>query len=177
MPKHIRLCYTGYHKISSFTRKLQASSLMAARTATFGSRVAQTCARSVMVHLLVLWAKHPCLVPATKQLFRSLTSDLLEACFLPLIFLQGFALVRNDLPVDNYSIPTRLYLPTYKIKGYSGKLDLAHPHMMVDAFGNGDDCRKSMSSPKSGNIDYGVGPSPTTGIISCALHPVCVNFN
>src|SRR5277367_6192052 len=117
-------------------------------------------------------------VPPTKALFGSLTSDSLEVCFLPLTYsdlpARVLPLAQNDLRVDKYSIPTRLYLPTYKIKGYSGKLDLPHPHMMVDAFGNGDDCRKTMSSPESGNIDYGFGPSLSTGIISCALHLVCV---
>lgn len=143
---------------------------MAARRATFGSKVAQTCARSEMVHsamaFLASWCSGPSIPVCSRNKAsldrqRTIRWKSASSRSLILVFPQGFALVQNDLRVDKYSIPTRLYLPTYKIKGYSGKLDLPHPHMMVDAFGNGDDCRKAMSSPESGNIDYGFGPSPT----------------
>jgi hypothetical protein len=67
------------------------------------------------------------------RFFGSPTSDSPEVRFLPLTLPAGvLTLSRMIRGVDIYSVPCRLYLPTYKIKGYSGKLDLPRPHMMFD---------------------------------------------
>ena len=127
-------------------------------------------ARSVMVHSAMAFladdktlgalGQASRLYSRNKALFGSLTSDSLEVCFLPLTlfwsFHAGVCPCPDGLRVINISFQPGFLSQRIRSRVTQANRICPQPHMMVDAFGNGDDCRKAMSSPESGNIDYKV---------------------
>lgn len=168
---HVETYTTVLHRRSRASQKAASLEPHGRKDSDIRKQVAQTCARNVMVHsamafladdktLGVLGPSIP-LIPATKQVSGSLTSDSLEVCFLPLTYsgspCRGLPLSRMIFVWIN--IPSQLGFISQRIRSRDTQATwiLPHPHMMINALGNGDDCRKALSSSESGNIDYWVG--------------------